>query len=492
MKKIWFSLIVIILSVILFACPGSQDDALDGQEDETTHTSLSSHLLKKQTHDLDDLMKQKYIRVLTTFNRTNFFISDATPHGFEYELMKNFEKFLNKGKSRKKLKVVIEFIPCSRDMLLPKLIEGYGDIAAAGLTITPERSKLADFTDPYLKGIDQVVVINKHTETLKTINDISGREIFIRKSSSYFEALNRFNQRLRKKKKKPAILVHADENLETEDILELVNTGVVDMTICDSHLAEAWSDVFKDISVLKDVKIQSDDNIAWMVRKKNPLLKAKLNEFLKNHKQGTLMGNIFFNRYYKNSDWIKNPLTSINENRDRECFDLIGKYARKYRFDARLIMALAYQESGLDNSKKSAAGAMGIMQIKPETAADKNIGIQNIDKLENNIHAGIKYLAFLRDRYFSAPEILPRDQVRFAMAAYNAGPAKMRRARDLTLKMGLDSNKWFRNVELAMLQLVGQETVRYVSNINKYYIIYGNSEKYLKKRENSKADISND
>ena len=135
-------------------------------------------------------------------------------------------------------------------------------------------------------------------------------------------------------------------------------------------------------------------------------------------------------------------------------------------------MAVAYQESGLDNKKKSRAGAVGIMQVRPETGKDKNIGIKNVHFLENNIHAGVKYLAFLRDHYFSDPEINPRNQVRFSIASYNAGPAKIRRARALAKEMRLDPNRWFRHVELATLSLVGQETVRYVSNINKYYNIY--------------------
>ena len=137
-----------------------------------------------------------------------------------------------------------------------------------------------------------------------------------------------------------------------------------------------------------------------------------------------------------------------------------------------LIMALAYQESGLDNNKKSHAGAVGIMQVKPGTAADRKIGIKNINLLENNIHAGVKYLAYLRDRYFSSEDIRERDRIRFALAAYNAGPARIQKIRNRAGKMGLDPNRWFRNTELAALKYIGQETVRYVSNINKYYLIF--------------------
>jgi membrane-bound lytic murein transglycosylase MltF len=133
---------------------------------------------------------------------------------------------------------------------------------------------------------------------------------------------------------------------------------------------------------------------------------------------------------------------------------------------------MAYQESKLNTEKRSHRGAVGLMQIRPSTAADPNVGIQNVYKLENNVHAAVKYLDFLRDRYFSDAEIRPRDRVRFALAAYNAGPAKIRQARKKASAMNHDPNRWFRNVELAVLRVVGQETVRYVSNINKYYVIY--------------------
>jgi membrane-bound lytic murein transglycosylase MltF len=151
------------------------------------------------------------------------------------------------------------------------------------------------------------------------------------------------------------------------------------------------------------------------------------------------------------------------------------KYAEKYGFDWRLIMAVAFQESGLDPDKKSNRGAVGLMQIKPSTAADPNVGIPDISSVDGNVHAATKYLDFLRDRYFSDEDIRPRDQVRLSLADYNAGPAKIQKAMQKAREMNLNPDKWFRNVELAVLRMVGQETVRYVSSINKYYVIYNNA-----------------
>jgi membrane-bound lytic murein transglycosylase MltF len=461
----------VLLASISFALLENQKKTVAEKEPDTLHI-VSSHLREKYTDDLSKLIERRYIRVLTTFNKTNFFISRGRLYGFEYSLLKEYEKFLNKGLKKSELKIVLEIIPVSRDELIPKLNEGLGDIAAAGLTITPDRLKKVDFTNPYLTGIDEVIVVNRSVKGLKKIEDLSGRKVFVRASSSYYEGLLSLNNDLLKKSMAPIEIIKADETLETEDILELLNSEAIDITVSDSHIAKIWARVFDNIKIMNQLKVRKGGKIAWMVRKNNPELKSNLNKFIKSHKKGTLLGNIFFNRYYKNNTWIRNPLGEKEHKKTLYYIDLFKKYANKYNFDWMLIMALAYQESGLNHSRKSPFGAIGLMQVKPSTAASKKIGIHNINEVENNIHAGTKYLALLRDYYFNDPNIREKDRIRFTLAAYNAGPNKIKKMRKLARKMGLNPNRWFRNVEMAALKSIGQETVRYVSNINKYYIIY--------------------
>ncbi|MGA1842329.1 MAG: transglycosylase SLT domain-containing protein [bacterium] len=476
-KKIQIIIVLICLipGVLLismsFDLLGNQKKLGMEKEPDTLHI-VSSHLREKYTGDLSRLIERRYIRVLTTFNKTNFFISGGQLYGFEYSLLKEYEKFLNMGIKKSELKIVLEIIPVSRDALIPMLNEGLGDIAAAGLTITPDRLKEIDFTTPYLTGIDEVIVVNGSVKGLKKIEDLSGRKIFVRASSSYYEGLLSLNDVLSKKAMVPIEIIKVDETLEMEDILELLNSEAIDITVSDSHIAKIWASVFNNIRIMNHLKVRKGGKIAWMIRKGNPELKSSLNQFIKAHKKGTLLGNIFFNRYYKNNKWIRNPLTEKEHKKILYYIDLFKKYANKYNFDWMLIMALAYQESGLDHSKKSPFGAIGLMQIKPSTAAGKKIGIHKVTEVENNIHAGTKYLAFLRDYYFSDPNIKEKDRIRFTLAAYNAGPNKIKKVRKLALQMGLNPNRWFRNVEMAALKSIGQETVRYVSNINKYYIIY--------------------
>ncbi len=468
-------LLTILLWLVVLAPAGAQDA-------DESHP-LDSHLTDSYTEDLDGLLKRKYIRVLTAYNRTNFFLDHGKLRGFEYALLRQYQKALNKGITRKELQIVFEFIPVARDRLIPDLVEGYGDIAAAGLTVTPERQKQVDFTTPYLTGIDEVLVTHKAIAPIQDITALSAHSVFVRPSSSYHESLLALNRRLLAQGLRPVRIVPADENLETEDILELVNSGAIARTVCDSHIASAWADILTDIRVFGDVTFRQGGDIAWAVRKTSPALKASLDRFAKSHQKGTRLGNIFFKRYYENTTWIKNPLAGNPGKKLAAYAPLFKEFAARYGFDWRLISAIAFQESGFDHKKVSPRGAIGIMQVRPDTAADPQVGIPDISSVANNIQAGVKYLKFLQDQYFNDATILPQDQVRFSLAAYNAGPARMRRARKKALNMNLNPNRWFRNVEIAMLKIVGQETVRYVSNINKYYVIYSNAYQQVERRE---------
>ena len=468
---------VVTVGIFLFQQPTGKEDTPASEQEKTSPQTpedlpLGAHLSYAYKDDLPGLLQKKYIRVLTTLNRTNFFISEGHLVGYEYSLLKAYEKHLNKKLGKKALGVVLEFIPVNRDELMAKLTQGYGDIAAAGLTITPERKKQVQFTIPYRKNVQEIIVSNTQDFTPKSLEDLAGHSIYVRTSSSYHQSLMRLNDRLEQEDLKPVKIKDIGENIETESILEMVNSGALGLTVADNHIAEAWSKALPDLVLHEDIAVRKGGKIAWMVRKNNPKLLASLDSFLKTHKQGTRLGNIYFERYYSPKTLLKNPADHAYGEKLKTYEAVIKKYAKMYDFDWLLILAMAFQESGLDNAKESHAGAVGLMQVRPATAGDANIGIKNVRKLQNNVHAGVKYLHFLRDQYFSDPSIRPRDQIRFALASYNAGPANIRRARQATKKMGLDPNRWFRNVELAVLKSIGRETVRYVSNINKYYILY--------------------
>jgi membrane-bound lytic murein transglycosylase MltF len=429
-------------------------------------------LSEKSTADLSDMRKRGVIRVLVTYKKTEYFVVNGQQRGFEYELMEQYERFINKSRKKGQLHFDVVYIPVPFDKLLSNLMEGRGDVAAAGLTITPARKEKVAFTNPYVDDINEVVVTHKSDTSIRSTDDLSGRIVYVLSGSSYVQHLAALSEKFKREDKAPIYIVESDPYLATEDILELVNAGIVDLTVADNHMARLWASVLPDIAVHENIAVNTDGKIAWAVRKNNPELLANLNEFLRTHRTGTELGNVLFTRYYENTRWIQNPLSESARDRLEKYHTLFQKYANEYKFDWLLVAALAFQESRLNPKKKSPRGAVGLMQIKPSTAKDKNIRIKDINKVDNNVHAGVKYLAFLRDRYFSSPKIEPGSRDHFTLAAYNAGPAKVRKMRAKAEEMGLDPNVWFRNVERAAQQMVGSETTRYVANIYKYYLAY--------------------
>lgn len=429
--------------------------------------------------DFDGMVAARTIRALVVRSKTFYFLDGAVQRGLSYDALIAFEKFINQQLGNKTLNLRVHFIPVSRDQLIPALKAGYGDLAAANITITPERLQEVDFSRPMKSDVREVLVTGTANSAALSIEDMSGLTVHTRLSSSYYQSLQSLNKTLAAQGKAPVKITPVDEHLEDEELLEMVNAGLVSAIVIDSHKAEFWDQIFDDIVVHDNVVLRSDANVAWAIRKDNPVLQGMINGFLKKNGEGTLLGNILLRRYLQETRYVDNALATPEMQKFNATAHLFQKYADRYEFDWLLVMSQAYQESRLDHSARSSAGAVGIMQVKPTTAADKNVAIADISGLENNIHAGIKYLRFIRDRYFESEPMDELNKTLFSFAAYNVGPSGITRLRNRAAKQGLDPNIWFDNVEVIAAKRVGREPVQYVSNIYKYWIAYRLSREHL-------------
>ena len=262
----------------------------------------------------------------------------------------------------------------------------------------------------------------------------------------------------------------AHEIFEDEDLLEMASVGMLGVTVVDDYIADFWQQAFDGLIVRDDLAVRSGGHIAWAIRKDSPQLAEAIDAFVRNNRPGTKIGNIILRRYLGDPAKVTNALAGDRlEQLSRE-EPYFRKYGEQYGFDWLMLAAQAYQESRLDNRKRSRAGAVGIMQVLPSTA--RSVGVENYLTVEGNIRAGARYLRELVDTYFADEELDPMNRWIFALASYNAGGTRVSRLRRQAAANGLDPNQWFDNVEREAARRVGSEPVNYVSNVMKYYLAY--------------------
>lgn len=430
--------------------------------------SLSGRINDAFIGDLGSIRERRILRVLVSYNRTNFFHTIKGQRGLEHDLIKAYEKHLNRGPRKEEYKTHIVFLARPFNKLFDELSAGHGDIIASGLTVTPEREAIMDFTAPYIKNIKEILVSSKNAPQITRLEELSGQQIIVVANSSYIIHIEQMSQSLGRLGLPGIEIIHANPVLEAEDLLEMVNAGLFEYTVVDHHIAQIYQHTYHHLNLQENIIFHHGGQIAWALNKNLPNLKKSLNNFINSYaKPGKFLGNSIFQKYYKNPFWVKEPL-SLTALDDTPCLQYyFEKYAEFYDFDWFLIASQAYQESKFQQNLTSRANAQGIMQIKPSTAQSKVVNIPNIDNLEDNIHAGIKYLAFIRDYYFSKPEYSKEDTINFSLAAYNAGPGRIRRLQREAEAQGFDPHKWFYNVEVLARQAIGHETVDYVTQIQK-------------------------
>jgi membrane-bound lytic murein transglycosylase MltF len=450
--------------------------------------SIWPAMSEPQFGDLDTMLQRGEIRVLTTFTLGSYFIDRGRQRGTVFEMSRIFEKYARDklGTAAKTLKVTI--IPVRRDQLIPFLIAGHGDVAFANLTVTPERSGLVDFSRPFTKKVRELLVTGPSAADIVEVTDLAGQELVVPRASSYYESITALNEQFVADGLQPIKITASDPRLEAEDILEMMNAGLLPATVVDDHRVRVWAKVFNALTVHEDIVFRKNAEIALAMRKQSPQFKELLDGFAYENRVGTLTTNILLKRYGKNVGWVRPALEREPFRRFEQLAGLFRTYADRYEFDWLLLASFAFQESGFDQNARSHVGAIGVMQVMPATAADRAVGISNIEDLENNIHAGTKYLSVLRGHYFSDADMAPTERMLFTMAGYNAGPNRINRLRRVAEARGLDPNIWFNNVELVVAAQVGREPVTYVGNIYRYYIAY----KRALASKASKDSIQND
>jgi membrane-bound lytic murein transglycosylase MltF len=472
--RIWVIVTAAVLTGCMASVPTQHEPSPTPKSSEDANFRSLPISSKVLTGDFDQMLEVRTIRVLISYSRTLYFNDKGRERGITADTVRDFERWINRKYAEQLAKrpLTVFIIPTTRDSLLPDLIKGRGDIAAGNLTATDERKKLVDFVtiSATIGKISEVLVTGPKTPSISGIDDLAGKTVHVRKSSSYYESLVALSKRLKSSGKPALNIAIVPDALEDEDMMEMVNAGLLKAIVVDDWKANLWAKILPQLKVRSDIKLREQGTIGWAIRKSSPKLETALRDFEANNiaKMGVVEKRLadYMNRIKQ----LRDSTDSEDWKRFEQTLALFEKYGRKYRFDPLMLAAQGYQESGLNQSAKSPSGAIGIMQIMPKTGSEMAVG--DIRIKEPNIHAGAKYMDHLMAQYFSDGDFSEVDRTLFAFASYNCGPGNVLKMRKLAGQRGLDPNKWFNHVEVVTAEKIGMETTTYVRNIYKYYTAY--------------------
>ncbi len=385
--------------------------------------------------DLPEIQKRKILRVLTRNNPLCYFIHKGQLMGFEYELASEFARRYDLS--------LIMVVPPKWSDLIPWLIDGKGDIIAAAMGKTEKRGNIKEisFCEPYCETRDRIVG-RKGEKAISSLGELKGRTLALRKNSGYWEKMEKLRDSI------SFNLLEVPENLETYEIIGKVAKGEYDLTVSDEHILKL--ELMRRNDIMELFKLEPPARHSWCVRAEDLKLKEAVDNFFKKEYRG-LFFNCTYNKYYRTPDKIKaHDEVHTAESCHISTYDkIIRKYSGKYGFHWLLISSQIYQESRFNPNVISGSGARGLMQLLPDTAME--MGFKKIDKHDDNIHAGVKYLSIQKNKV--KDHIRELDKLCFALASYNVGYGHLLDARRLAEKNKLDPNRWFQNVEKCMLML---------------------------------------
>jgi membrane-bound lytic murein transglycosylase MltF len=433
-------------------------------------TALRPRFAEQFTGDFDAMLNRRLIRLVAPYSPTLFFEDKGTIYGTAANGAQLFEEWVNKTFALGTRQLSVPVTPMSREKLFDALLAGDGDIAAGEITITEELRKKVAFSAPVISNVREIVVTREDSAELDDAEALSGKEVAVGRSTSYYDSLTKLNARLIARGKLPVTITIVPDTLEVADLMEMTAAGLLPATVGDDWVVELWVQILKGLRVHGRAALREGAEIGWAIRPDNPKLLTTLNRAV-----AAITGNV--NEW---SDRTRSYLAKLKQlhtatqgadaQRFHDTVEIFQRYAGQYRFDTLLLVAQGYQESRLDQRARSPVGAVGLMQLMPKTGLA--LGVGDIHMADPNVHAGAKYMAQLMDGYFKDVPFDEQNRNLFAFAAYDLGPGAIQSLRREAEAKKLDPNVWFNNVERVAAARVGQEPVRYVRNIYKYYVAY--------------------
>lgn len=447
--------LLLSLFLSLFAC--SQEETIvekvEPQVGERPYNSVVDQSLISDLKTLDSIRSRGKLIALTRYDANTYFLYKGQEMGFEYELLKRFSDFLG---------VALELkTPKHWDSLFVMLERGEGDLIAANLTVTMERARELRFARHHTTT-QQVLIqkkpsnwrkLKKHQlkkKLLRSQLSLINKTVHVRKSSSFADRLMNLSEEMGGK----ILLEYVDEAVETGELIRKVSQGEIEYTIADENLAKIYASYYPNIDVKTPVSFPQ--RVAWAMAPGSKDLAEQVNIWFRGFKRGLNPEyNMIYKKYYKSKKAFKirkeSDYSSLVGGKISPFDDLFKRFETP-DYDWKLLAALAYQESRFDPNVESWMGAVGLMQLLPNTA--KDLGIDSLHINSENVRASVLYLKFIHKHFW---QDLPQDQALFfILASYNAGVGHIKDAQRLAKLMGYDPNTWVGGVD-QVIKLLSQE-----------------------------------
>ena len=432
--------------------------------------ALRTRFAGQFTGDFDAMLDRRLIRFVVPYSPTLFFQDKGAIYGTTANGAQLFENWVNKTFVLGARPLTAPLTPASRDKLFDTVLAGDGDIAAGDITITEERRKKVAFSAPIISNVREIVVTGKDVPELDSAEALSGKEVTVSRSTSFYESLTKLNERLTAQGKPSVTITIAPGTLEAEDLMEMTAVGLLPATVSDNWVAGLWVQIVKGLRPHPKAALREGAEIGWAVRPDNPKLLATINRAVAGITGNVTQWSAQTQSYLTKLKQLHTATQGTDMQRFHDTVEIFRRYAGQYRFDTLMLVALGYEESHLEQQVRSSAGAVGLMQVKP--IVGRTLGIGDITRADPNVHAGTKLLAKLMDDYFKDAQFDEQNRTLFAFAAYGMGAGALQSVRREAAAKKLDPNLWFNNVERVAAARVGGETVRAVRNVYKYYIAY--------------------
>ena len=384
---------------------------------------------------LEEITKRGVLNVCTYYNTTDYYVYKGVAKGFHYELVKDFADYLGV-----KLHIVVN---SNMKESIRDLNDGKYDLIAMSLSVTEDRKKEMRFSNPFFSTYSVLVQNQKRKKRIDSLSQLLDKDIYIQQGTFYEDFLQHLNDSL-----------HLGFNItpltETtyEDILIMVEENEIDFTATDYNIAKIAAQYMPNLNY--SLALSKDFSIAWGTALNGVLLTEEINAWLAEIKKSGKF-NVFYNRYFNSSyvTTLKNSKYQKLKHGKISSFDPIIKIeAQSMGWDWRLLAAVIFQESKFDPDATSYSGAIGLMQVMPETAI--SLGLENFTEPQDNIHAGSIYLKYL-EKMFSKYPLKEEERIKFTLAAYNVGPGHVMDAMKLAEAYNKDPHVWNKNVDYFLL-----------------------------------------